>query len=134
MKLSLVTICFMALLTLSLGSGDEIAAKGSASGEQILGTCQYIMPIYQNLFILDLVDAQPEDDCLQALLECRKGIGDYNMSDPCERYGFCLAAEECSKEQAICRCAKVNDPNDADAMKKCLEANSYDCGPRPQGC
>jgi hypothetical protein len=31
-------------------------------------------------------------------------------------------------------CAKVNDPNDPDAMKKCLEANSYDCGPQPQGC
>jgi len=115
MKLSLVTIFFMALLTLSLASGDEIAAKGPASGGQILGTCQfmnplapdlYLMPIYQNLFILDLVDAQPEDDCLQTLLECRKGIPDYNMSDPCERHEFCLAAEECSKEQDTCRCMR----------------------------
>ncbi len=143
MKLSLGTIFLIALFALSLASSDGIAAKGSASGEQCLGECQfmnpsandlYLMPIFHNMFILDLVDAQSFDDCLQIGIKCRQGIPDYNMSDPCERYDFCLAAEECNKEQSTCRCATVNDPNDEEAMKKCLEANNYDCGPRPQGC
>jgi hypothetical protein len=73
------------------------------------------------------------EDCEETLALCRENnLPDVNTSDPCGAYEFCLAAEACSQEAFECRCRQVND-NETD-IEKCVQANAYDCGPRPTGC